>query len=135
MKLVRSTQPVDFCKGHDDLAAVVQEALRRDPFCGALFVFRSKRLNRVKIPERDGGGPWNICPCCNGARHVIGEDVSRRLDVVPVQYRILVTRRPRYGCWTRESGVVQAPEPDHVVAGFPPTEALVAQVPVGTYAD
>ncbi|SOE01850.1 IS66 family transposase [Caenispirillum bisanense] len=76
-----------------------------------------------------------VCPCCKGERHVIGEDVSRRLDVVPVQYRILVTRRPRYGCRTCETGVVQAPAPDHVVAGGLPTEALIAQVLVGKYAD
>src|SRR5690348_18511430 len=26
------------------------------------------------------------CPCCGGAMHVIGEDRSQRLDVVPAQY-------------------------------------------------
>ena len=75
------------------------------------------------------------CPCCGGARHVIGEDVSRRLDIVPVQYRILVTRRPRYGCRSCETGVVQAPAPEHVVEGGLPTEALVAQVLIAKYAD
>jgi DNA repair exonuclease SbcCD ATPase subunit len=33
------------------------------------------------------------CPCCNGDLHVIGEDASERLDVVPAQFRVLVTRR------------------------------------------
>jgi transposase len=28
------------------------------------------------------------CPCCGGALHVIGEDVSKRLDVVPAQLRV-----------------------------------------------
>ena len=31
----------------DSLAAVVQEQLRLDPFCGAVFVFRTKRADRV----------------------------------------------------------------------------------------
>jgi transposase len=30
--------------------------------------------------------------------HVIGEDVSEMLDVMPAQYRVKVIRRPRYGC-------------------------------------
>ena len=38
------------------------------------------------------------CPCCGGAMHVIGEDVSEMLDVMPAQYRVKVIRRPRYGC-------------------------------------
>ena len=38
------------------------------------------------------------CPCCGGAMHVIGEEKSERLDVIPAQHRILVTRRPKYGC-------------------------------------
>lgn len=49
-------EPVDFRRGHDGLAALVQQALRRDPFCGDLFVFRAKRPDRVKIIAWDGSG-------------------------------------------------------------------------------
>ncbi len=38
------------------------------------------------------------CPCCRRALHRIGEDVSERLDVIPAQFRVLVTRRPKYAC-------------------------------------
>ena len=51
-----ATKPVDFRKGMDGLAAVVQEQLRLDPFCGAVFVFRAKRSDRVKILVWDGSG-------------------------------------------------------------------------------
>jgi transposase len=34
------------------------------------------------------------CPCCGGAMHVIGEDCSQRLDVIPAQYQVIVTRQP-----------------------------------------
>src|ERR671917_2849784 len=51
------------------------------------------------------------CPCCGGALHVIGEDTSEMLDVVPAQYRVKVIRRPRYGCRACEEAVVQAPAP------------------------
>ena len=75
------------------------------------------------------------CPCCQGPMHVIGEDSSSRLDVVPAQYRVLVTRRPKYACRACTDGVVQAPAPARLIAGGLPTEALVAQVLSRKYAD
>lgn len=75
------------------------------------------------------------CPCCKGELHRIGEDVAERLDVVPAQFRVIVTRRPKYACRACEGTVIQAPAPGHVVEGGLPTEALVAQVVVSKYAD
>jgi transposase len=75
------------------------------------------------------------CPCCGGALHAIGEDVSERLDVIPAQFRVLVTRRPRYGCRGCTEGVAQAPAPARLILGGLPTEAMVAHVLVGKYAD
>src|SRR5215210_2040350 len=59
---------------------------------------------------------------------VIGEDRSSRLDVIPAQYRVIVTRRPKYACRTCQEGVVQAAAPARLIAGGLPTERLVAQV-------
>jgi transposase len=75
------------------------------------------------------------CPCCGGAMHVIGEDRSQRLDVIPAQHRVLVTRRPKYACRTCEGAVVQAPAPARLIEGGLPTERLVAHVIVAKYAD
>jgi transposase len=75
------------------------------------------------------------CPCCSGTLHQIGEDVAERLDVVPTTFRVLVTRRPRYGCRSCENAIVQAPAPSRIVEGGIPTEALIAQVLVSKYAD
>jgi transposase len=75
------------------------------------------------------------CPCCGGALHAIGEDRSEMLDVVPAQYRVKVIRRPRYGCRVCEGAVVQAPAPERPIDGGMATEALLAQVLVGKYAD
>jgi transposase len=75
------------------------------------------------------------CPCCAGALHRIGEDVSERLDVVPAQVRVVVIRRPKYACRRCEDVVVQAPAPARLVEGGLPTDGLVAQVIVAKYAD
>ena len=75
------------------------------------------------------------CPCCRHALHVIGEDVAERLDIVPAQFRVLVTRRPRYGCRACEGVVVQAPAPARLIEGGMPTEATVAHVLDSKYAD
>lgn len=48
--------PVDFRKGMDGLAALVQEELRTDPFSGAIYVFRAKRADRLKLVFWDGTG-------------------------------------------------------------------------------
>jgi len=75
------------------------------------------------------------CPCCGGAMHVIGEDVSEMLDVMPALYRVKVIRRPRYGCRGCESAVVQAPAPERPLTGGIATEAVLAQVLVAKYSD
>ena len=75
------------------------------------------------------------CRCCGGALHAIGEDVAERLDVVPATLRVLVTRRPRYGCRTCEGSIVQAPATPRIVEAGMPTDALVAHVVVAKYAD
>jgi transposase len=75
------------------------------------------------------------CPCCAGALHQIGEDRSERLDVIPAQFRVLVTRRPKYACRACEEGVSQAPAPARLIEGGLPTERLVAHVVAAKYAD
>src|SRR5215207_6322145 len=75
------------------------------------------------------------CPCCGEALHVIGEDTSELLDLVPAQLRVKVIRRPRYGCRTCEEAVVQAPAPERPITGGMATEALLAHVLVAKYAD
>jgi transposase len=74
------------------------------------------------------------CPCCRAPMHVIGEDTSQRLDVIPAQFRVIVTHRPKYACRACEQAVVQAPAPERLIKGGLPTEAMVASVLVGKYA-
>ncbi|MDP4026478.1 IS66 family insertion sequence element accessory protein TnpB [Methylobacterium sp. NEAU 140] len=56
VRVMLATRPVDFRKGMDGLAALVREAMGADPFSGTVYVFRSKRTDRVKLLFWDGSG-------------------------------------------------------------------------------
>ena len=74
------------------------------------------------------------CPCCGGALHVIGEDVSEQLDVIPAVIQVKRIRRPRYGCRSCEGAVVQAKAPPRLVENGMATTALVTSIVVGKFA-
>jgi transposase len=88
-------------------------------------------LPRVDVtiePER------KACPCCQGKLHLIGEDVSEMLDVVPAILRVKRIHRPRYGCRSCEGAVVQAKAPPRPIDGGLPTSALLVHVAVMKFA-
>lgn len=79
--------------------------------------------------------PDSIICECGCERHVIGEDVSERLDIVPSQFRVLVTRRPKYACRDCENGIIQASAKQHLIVGGMPTEATLATIVINKHAD
>lgn len=56
VRVMVATKPVDFRKGAEGLAALVREEMKSDPFSGAVYVFRAKRADRVKLIYWDGTG-------------------------------------------------------------------------------
>jgi transposase len=57
VRVMVAAKPVDFRRGADGLMALVRETLGQDnPFDGAIFIFRSKRADRLKIVTWDGSG-------------------------------------------------------------------------------
>ena len=105
------TQPADMRRSFDGLAALVQEHLGCDPLCGDLFVFRSKRGDRVKLlwwsddgyslwyrRLEEGTFPW---PSADGSRTPVG---THGLSLRPAELAMLldgieltnVQRRQRY---------------------------------------
>ena len=60
VRLFVATQAVDGRKGADSLMVIVRDVFGHDPFGGHLFVFFSKRLERVRIVywDRDGFAMW-----------------------------------------------------------------------------
>jgi transposase len=67
-------------------------------------------------------------PSCKGDLVEIGCDESQRLNVVPVQYRVIVTRRPKPGCRACHGVVLQQAAEERLIRGGLPTERLVAHV-------
>jgi transposase len=73
VRVLVATRPVDFRRGADGLAAIVQTVLRHDPFSGTIYVFRCKRADRVNFSS---GTEAAWCCCGNGWR--AGRSVGRR---------------------------------------------------------
>jgi transposase len=116
------------------------EAEKRDPELQKAGVAK-RRASRGALPahlpriEVTLAPEDTACPCCQVAMTVIGEDTSERLDVIPVQFRVIVTKRPKFVCRACAGPVVQMPAPARLIEGGIPTEALVAHVLVARYAD
>jgi transposase len=56
VKIFVCTKPVDMRRSFDGLFALVQSMIRQDPFSGALFLFRSRTRDYIKILWWDGDG-------------------------------------------------------------------------------
>jgi transposase len=56
LKVLVAVTPVDFRKGMVGLATLVKSELQRVPLSGEMFVFRSKRADRLKLLLWDGTG-------------------------------------------------------------------------------
>ncbi|WP_271623601.1 IS66 family transposase zinc-finger binding domain-containing protein [Bradyrhizobium sp. CCBAU 11430] len=113
---------------------VIQGQSRSDPDQGS---HRNRGCLPAHLPrvERGRRACKHALPCGCRAMMKIGEDVSQRLDVIPAQWRVLVTRRPKYICRRCSGAVVQAHAPEHVVPVGLPTEAAIAHVIVSKFGD
>jgi transposase len=88
----------DLRKGFDGLAALVQEALREDPFSGHVFVFRGRRGDMVKLLWWDGDGLCLFAKRLERGRFVWPQATSGTVHLSPAQLSMLLEgidwRRP-----------------------------------------
>ena len=103
--------PTDMRKSFDSLAGLVQEQLGQDPLAGDLFVFRSRRGDRLKLLywDSDGLAIWYkrleegtfVFPNADAQRSKVGEhgivirpaELAMLLDGIDLQS---VKRRKRF---------------------------------------
>lgn len=69
VRLFMATQPVDGRKGPDSLMSMVREVFAQDPLTGHLFIFFSRRCERVRIVywDRNGYAMWTSAATAAGA--------------------------------------------------------------------
>ena len=60
VRIFLAAEPTDMRKGFDSLAHLVESSMALDPLSGHLFVFRSRRGDRIKVLwwDRDGYALW-----------------------------------------------------------------------------
>ena len=80
------------------IAATEADDDKKDP-AGARERAEKRRANRGALPSHLPRVHVTIepddthCPCCRAPMHVIGEETAERLDVIPAQFRVIVTHR------------------------------------------
>ncbi|KVD84110.1 transposase [Burkholderia sp. ABCPW 14] len=58
LKVYVHREAVDFRKSITGLAALVEQSLGLDPFARAVYVFRNRRADRIKLLLRERNGFW-----------------------------------------------------------------------------
>jgi len=96
VRIFVATQPVDGRRGVDSLAAIVRSALLLDPLSGHLYVFFSKRCDRVRVVywDRNGFAMWT--------KAFLGKDLSRTVQCDGTSILTFIERAggKRPGCWS-----------------------------------
>jgi transposase len=88
--------------------------------------------NRIEhdLPEQE-----KTCSCCGGARHRIGEDLSRELEFIPAKLMVNVHVLPKYACPKCRDGVASPPVPPKPIPGGIAGPGLISFVVVSKCAD
>jgi transposase len=123
------TLPTDMRKGFDTLACLVEQQLQQDPLSGDLFVFRSRRGDRLKLLywDDDGYALWYkrleagtfVLPAADGRRTAVGD---HGLMLRPAELAMLLDgidlsnarRHPRY-----QRPTAATPAADHAGSATP----------------
>ncbi len=126
--------------GFEDLGADIARAEATLPSAAVKTPRIRSQTDRTSIPShlpREDmrlDVDYQICPCCGGPLHAIGETVSEMLDHIPARLRVIRICRPRYGC--RACGTIhQAPAPERPIAKGLASPGLLAHVLVSKYCD
>lgn len=113
-----------------DTAAKADDTPRKKPGRKPL----PKELPRERIVH-DLADDDKVCTCCGSDLHVIGEEVSEQLDIIPAQVRVLEQVKLKYGCRGCEDGVTTATAPAQPIPGSLATPGTLAYAITAKYCD
>jgi transposase len=85
-----ATGHTDMRKGFDGLALLVQEALKRNPHNGHLFVFRGRRGSLIKVLWHDGQGMCLFSKRLERGRFIWPTPADGTIAVTPAQLGYLL---------------------------------------------
>ena len=74
----------------------------------------------------------SACPCCGGALHKLGEDVTETLERIPARWQVIQHVREKFACRSCES-ITQPPAPFHPIARGRAGANLLADVAFGKF--
>ena len=94
------TLPTDMRKSFDSLVGLVEQQLGQDPLSGDLFVFRSKRGDRLKLLYWDGTGVWIFAKRLEKGRFSwpLGSDATKLMLTPPALTMLLSGIDLKDGC-------------------------------------
>lgn len=72
------------------------------------------------------------CPCCGGALHKIGEDLTETLERIPSRWKVIQHVREKFSCRSCES-ITQPPAPSHPIERGRAGPLLLAHVLFAKY--
>jgi transposase len=72
------------------------------------------------------------CPCCGGALHKLGEDVTETLELIPRQWKVIQHVREKLVCRACEA-IAQPPAPSHSIARGRAGPKLLAHILFAKY--
>jgi transposase len=99
--------------------------------------FERKRPARRPLPahlprERVVHPAPSACPCCGGALHKLGEDVTETLELIPRQWKVIQHVREKFSCRSCEA-ITQPPAPSHPIARGRAGPGLLAHILFSKY--
>ncbi len=88
-RIYLATKPIDFRKGMDGLVAHVANSFDLDPYDGAIWLFRSRRADRLKLIVWDGSGLVLVMKRLNGKPFIWPKAQSTPVMLTKVQFEAL----------------------------------------------
>jgi transposase len=116
VRLFVATQPVDGRKGADSLMVLVRDVFQHDPLGGHLFIFFSRRYDRVRIVywDRNGFAMWTkrlergrFRPAFNTDGVLVAVEAAELALIVEGIELAGARKRPRWQPRTQKSEIVR----------------------------